>query len=344
VAIEQAVFASARTQRGDGYQVIAASRGASAEVLRQLAAQCPAHDSLNAGCGSAGSVNCWPLAGGAVCVSRTLPAGHEYSGRGGANVRTVCLIVPASDHARFAWNAFGLLRAAEASGQFAGEASTPDVLPSLELRGTTALVDRMLLAQVAAKREVRVLALLVDRLLTCAWLTVVGAATPQRRDSACAADRHDAGAAPRLCAAAINCLPLALRSNLSFSTALVPSLSRPLRLVFADRSARPSRTAGATTQNLRGLDAGVLDLSEPDDGAELGGWSRFVSESIAGGHVGRLAAQIKRLSVERTPGDTDRTPGNIDPVRLNELGTRLLIQAESHEAESPVESGHPTSL
>lgn len=90
--VQQAIFTSAKTDRSAGYQILAASPGLAESDRRELAAWGPSHDSLLDTGPDALSVNFFPLPSGSFCVSRTTPAGWEYSGRGGYRIYTHCLI------------------------------------------------------------------------------------------------------------------------------------------------------------------------------------------------------------------------------------------------------------
>ncbi len=146
--VEQAIFASARGGRAEGYHLVERSPGLSESDARELAQWGPSHDSLALGGSEATSCNFFGLESGAYCVSKSCAAGAEYSGRGGAQVQTWCLVVPAAVLARFSNNPFAILRAAAI-----GDASQPAVhggRPTpLRLVGSAAAVDHMLLAQLS---------------------------------------------------------------------------------------------------------------------------------------------------------------------------------------------------
>ena len=114
--VEQAIFTSAKTDHAVGYQVISHSPGVHHVDVRELAVWCPSHDSLLDRGPDSASINFHPLPSGAFCVSRTVPAGVEYSGRGGIRVYTHCLIVPPEALAHFANNPFEILHAALSAG------------------------------------------------------------------------------------------------------------------------------------------------------------------------------------------------------------------------------------
>ena len=100
--VQQAIFTSAKTDVSAGYQVLAASPGIVEFDRRELAAWGPSHDSLLDPGLAAVSVNFFPLPSGSFCLSRTVPAGWEYSGRGGHRIYTHCLIVPPEALRQFA--------------------------------------------------------------------------------------------------------------------------------------------------------------------------------------------------------------------------------------------------
>ena len=84
--VEQAIFTSLKTRRQEGYQLAAVSPGIASEGAKELEVWGPAHDSLLDGMQGASSVNFHPLTSGDYCVSRTVAAGEEYSGRGGPRI------------------------------------------------------------------------------------------------------------------------------------------------------------------------------------------------------------------------------------------------------------------
>ena len=107
--VQQAIFTSAKTDRSAGYQILAASPGIIGFDRRELAVWGPSHDSLLDSGPQAVSVNFFPFPSGSFCISRTTPAGWEYSGRGGHRISTHCLIVSPEALRQFANHPFLLL-------------------------------------------------------------------------------------------------------------------------------------------------------------------------------------------------------------------------------------------
>src|SRR3990172_2377840 len=149
--IEQAVFTSAETDQSAGYQVVATSAGVSEADAKELAVWGPSHDALLESTPNAVSYNFHPLPSGSYCVSRTTPAGWEYSGRGGARVYSQCLVVSTKTLARFANNPFALLRAALAAGLLELHDEGPKRLGPLRLAGRAAAGDSSLLGPPCAR-------------------------------------------------------------------------------------------------------------------------------------------------------------------------------------------------
>ena len=308
--IEQAIFTSAKSDRASGYHLVSRSPGISEADARDLAAWGPSHDSL---LGSEAwpphaevySDNFFPLTSGAFCVSRTTAAGVEYSERGGAQVYTQCLVVPAEVLTRFANNPFALLRAAAAAGALVVFDHAPAQLAAIELGGRTPPVDRALLARFTSELGATAVARLVEAALANPILAVVGASTENAF------------------AALFNCLPVDLRTQFSYSTGLKHSGRRPVRLLRMgeDRAsaAQLARHHTFATFNLVEARAGNTQLP-------TSGWAGFVAVALSGGKLPLLTAEI---------GDLQRKHPLLE---LDSRGDTLLLQlggAAAHTA-SPI--------
>ncbi|MBN2022930.1 MAG: hypothetical protein JW809_09045 [Pirellulales bacterium] len=271
--IEQAVFTSAATERSAGYQVVAASPGVSEADVRELAVWGPTHGALIDAGPEGVSFNFHPLENGAYCVSRTTPAGWEYSGRGGVRVYTQCLIVPAEELGRFANNPFAVLRAALAGGALEIHQEVPSRLEPLRLSGRSAAVDSTLLARLAANPGADWMATVIQAALATRCLILAGSPAPEH-----------------VIAGVINCLPPECRTEFSFSTGLKYSARRPFRVATAgdDRGERRriEQQYGAT----------VLDLSgrPPQTFAPIDGWARFIEAVLKSHRTSFLATQFSK--------------------------------------------------
>lgn len=268
--IEQAVFTSAVTSRAAGYQVVARSPGIGEEDARELAVWCPSHDALLDSSPSGQSVNFHPLPSGAFCISRTVAAGWEYSGRGGVRVYTQGLVAPPALLARFANNPFALLKAALAGGFLRQYDEVPEILDPFRLSGRATGVEATLLDELTTQLGPAWMAALVEAALGSHTLAVVGGPPPEH-----------------LFRGLLACLPLACRTEFSFSTGLRFSSRRPFRLVAlgpdAEELRRIQRLYQVTVLDLRG----TPPAETPRDS-----WARLVERAFRARASQRLAQEL----------------------------------------------------
>ncbi|MCR4413406.1 MAG: hypothetical protein NUV77_13380 [Thermoguttaceae bacterium] len=271
--IDQAIFTSGETERASGYQVVATSPGVGEADARELAAWGPSHDSLLNSGPDAVSFNFHPLPSGRMCISRTTPAGFEYSGRGGARIYTQCLLVWPQTLARFANNPFALLRAALANGSLRVYDEIPRQLAPLRLAGRAKAVDTALLARLSASPGPEWIATLVQAALDSATVAVAGGPP-----------------AEHLIAGLINCLPPECRTEFSFSTGLKVCSRRPFRIVALSDDREEQRRVE------RLYNVAVLHLSgdPPDEFAPIEAWPRVIHRVLKSGRLSFLANQFAR--------------------------------------------------
>lgn len=280
--IEQAIYTSAITDRGPGYQIVARSPGLHDEDARELAIWCPSHDSFLDLGQEAVSYNFHPLPSGAYCVSRTVPAGWEYSGRGGVRVYTHCLIVPPEVLLKFSNNPFALLKAALAGGMLEICDPLPTRLEPFPLVGGATAVDQNLLTELASQPGPQAMGALVQAARDAICLAVSGLAAPEK-----------------LVAGLFNCLPLTHRTEFSFATGLKFSPRRPFRLIALPSD--PAEQRWLEHHN----NVTVLDLSgrTPLPSQPLDGWSRFIERLLSTGRTAFFSTQLSKRRFDLTPED-----------------------------------------
>jgi hypothetical protein len=301
--IEQAIFTSAKTERSAGYQVATRSPGVLDMDARELAVWGPSHDSLLDVGPDAASINFHPLPSGAYCVSRTTPAGWEYSGRGGHRVYTQCLIVNPETLARFAYNPFALMRAAVASGMMEVPECMPENLEPLSLVGGAMPVDQALLTRLAVHPGAEKMAALVQAALDSACLAVAGAPS-----------------AEELIAGLLCCLPPPCRAEFSFCTGLKFSSRRPFRVLALSGDKAEHRWI-AHQNNVT-----LLDLSEGSTlkSTPLDGWARLIASVLGSGRISALAAKLSKRRFDLTLAD------------LPALGLQLLEETEDSSFQADI--------
>jgi hypothetical protein len=307
--IEQAIFTSAKTAHALGYQVVSQSPGVHQIDARELAAWCPSHDSLLGQGTDALSFNFHPLPSGAFCVSRTVPAGLEYSGRGGMRVYTHCLIVPAEVLASFANNPFEILRVAMSAGAMEVREPLPTRLEPLTLSGKPATVDQALLAVLGDQPGPSAIGVFVQAALDALCLAVACGSSPEQ-----------------LFAGLFSCLPLDCRLEFSFSTGLKYSGRRPFRLIALPDD--PGERRWLLHQN----NVAVLDLTSDKSlpAIPIDGWAQFIERVLASGRVAFLASELCKRRV------------NLKPDDLPALGLQLLEELDAAAFASPSRDSCPS--
>ncbi|HPD29455.1 MAG TPA: hypothetical protein PLL20_05635 [Phycisphaerae bacterium] len=88
VVCDQAVFTSIRTPTGQGYRIVAASRGVRADEKAEITARSPSHGSLYESRPDAVGLLSYRLTSRRFCVGYVCHAGVEHTGRGGQRVYT----------------------------------------------------------------------------------------------------------------------------------------------------------------------------------------------------------------------------------------------------------------
>ena len=306
--VEQAIFTSAETDRSAGYQVVSKSAGVCEADARQLSVWGPSHDSLLELGPDAVSVNFHPLPSGAYCVSRTVPAGWEYSGRGGYRIYTHCLIVTSEVLGRFSNNPFALIRAVQANGALEVYDQIPSQLEPLLLAGGAAPIDQTLLAQLAANPGPQQMAVLVQAAFDSTSLALTG--TPS---------------AAVLIAGLLNCLPIECRTEFSFSTGLKFSSRRPFRIVALSGD-QAERHWIAHRSNVTVLQ---LPLDQPAESVPIDGWAQFIERVLALGRTSFLSTQLSQRRSQLTREDLPA----LGLQFLEDLDASAL--REDHLQESP---------
>lgn len=140
LACDQAIFTSIRTPMGDGYRIVAASKGLRPEEKQSITRSSPSHDAL---CHSSverpekpASVlgtAFYPLPSGRLCVALSCYAGAEHTGRGGQRVYTHNLVFDKNDFPACCYNPFVVLRVMVEVGLLVPQLQPPAVLPGLQL-------------------------------------------------------------------------------------------------------------------------------------------------------------------------------------------------------------------
>lgn len=136
---EQAIFTSLRGPMGEGYRIVAASRGLRPEEKQTITRLSPSHEALcwkpTRGSDDAlrHAVAFYPLPTGRLCVAVSCYAGAEHTARGGHRVHTHNVVFDEKDFPRCSFNPFHVYRAWLTSGSAVPQLSLDTALSEVQL-------------------------------------------------------------------------------------------------------------------------------------------------------------------------------------------------------------------
>lgn len=209
----RAIFTSARTERIQGYHLVARSSGINSQTEQILTGWCPSEDGLADNDIHAFSLQCFPSGTQQVAIARTVFGLPEYSSRGSSTVFTQMILLNIEQLAGFQFNPLVALNAAFRRGYLQLETLYADPLSEADLP------DRSLLPATATRLlqpHVRTLCDTACQLLADGKrVAVIDSDTPIDDLSLI-----------------LNSVPTSLRPEISFSTGLKHSMNRPFQLQF----------------------------------------------------------------------------------------------------------------
>ena len=281
--VQQAIFTSVRSGRNEGYQLAAVSPDVTSADARELAQWGPAHDSLYDTRSTAVSVNFHQLKSGLFCISQTVLAGREYSGRGGQRVYTHFFLLPLEVMNRFANHPFRVVEALVVAGRANVFTKMPERLDAIPLVGRASPVrptDLECLCQMIRPEK---LAALLNAALKTPSLGVTAAISPRR-----------------LFSGLIDLIPLPLRLQYTLTTGLKVSPRRPYRLAILPDIQEEQRQA-IRVAHLTHLD---LITDPPPKYAAKSGWPLLMYDLLRRRQFSKVAA-VALATAQSTETDTN---------------------------------------
>jgi len=141
--VDRAIFGSSNQGLIKGYQLLGWSSGIDGALCKELCQWSPTrlhpNDSRNPS-NFPWTAQTFPVGADRVCVGRTFVLGEEYSGRGGAHVVSVFLVLSPHQWQAYDYDALGVMYAAMALGHLrASKASMPGILEKVVLPGALPL-------------------------------------------------------------------------------------------------------------------------------------------------------------------------------------------------------------
>jgi hypothetical protein len=282
VLVQQAIFTSLPGELNAGYHLVSRSAEIDDRQARSLGQWGPSHDSLWDH-SAVGSVNFHPLDDGQFCISRSVFAGLEYSGRRGQRVLTQMFVLPLAGLARFANHPFRVMEALVAGGRTTWPEKLPAELPPVPLIGRASPVNPANLQDACRRLGAEQLARLVAAALAGGTLGIVSDSTPHK-----------------LLSCLLDLLPLDRRPDFSLTTGLRPALQRPFRLTALPNDAAEQRRAAARYTRT------LIDLGRPlpTEYRIDSGWPRLVHQLLTSRQYSQFGSALRELvNVSETEPD-----------------------------------------
>lgn len=323
IVCDQAIFTSIRTPTGEGYRIIAASKGIRAGERQCITRRSPSHDALCKVSGSPSSVKQLPhgaafykLPSDRFCLALSCCAGAEHTGRGGQRIYTHNILFELDQFIEIGFDPIGLLQAMEKAGL-----NNPQLKPPASL-------DRVELAvQVCSSGSVEEM----ESELSSAWKAYTVSEILSNHKLVLNTPANWSSTLRAIIAG----LPGPMRSQISFSAGLKFSLSRDCSIVLLtdDRTHVTSKTAG------RSLAYHEPDLAEPPTTPESQ-WLTFVQRHWDANDADRLMNRTSRAFAKtdiKALDDVGHLFNALDSIAETDSST-LLQQARERlgEPEEPV--------
>jgi hypothetical protein len=283
VFVEQAIFTSVRSGRNEGYQVAAVSPGVTLADKRELAQWGPGHDSLYDPRPTAECINFHRLESGRYCLSRTVCAGREYSGRGGFKVYSQYFLLPAELLRRFANHPLRVMEALVVSGRATVLSPVPDQLSPVPIPGRATAAKTADIERLCQALGPERLASLLSAALRTPVLGVCASVPPQR-----------------LLGGLLELIPPPLRTQFSLTTGLKVSPRRPYRLAMLPND-REQQHQAIRLVHLTAID---LHHDAPAKFAAQSGWPLLMYDLLRQRRFAELAAVIQSTT-DTCETDTD---------------------------------------
>jgi len=141
---DQAIFTSIRTPMGEGYRIIANSKGLGPKDKQAITQRSPSHDGICAPekndtveAYAPLAVSFYQLPSGQLCVAISCFAGAEHTGRGGQRIYTHCAVFPTDNFAACAFNPFNIAQAMVDADLTTPTLKPPPLLDTLSLQVST---------------------------------------------------------------------------------------------------------------------------------------------------------------------------------------------------------------
>lgn len=301
---------------GEGYRIVASSRGIKPEEKQVITRSSPSHDSLCWSPEEEPTPGAWygaafyPLPTKRLCVAYSRYAGMEHTARGGQRVYTHCVILEAQHFSVCGFNAFRVIRA-----MIAGGLNEPQLKPPQLLAELTLCVE-----PTAAGRDGELLSTLDGRPRRAALRLMF-----EQRNVVLPRGERWVEAVEGLLLG----LPGPMRAKASFTAGLKFASSRNHRLqVFRDESS-------VIRAKVEAQAAEFLTVKDVGEEVSKSAWVRCVDAMWNRGALDLLDRRTSRAFADATPAACERVGAmytqidSIPTMSTKELLTGVLAQVEN---------------
>lgn len=336
ITCDQAIFTSVRTPMGEGYRIIAASRGLRPDEKQAITRSSPSHDAL---CQSGDepadqgndvvAASFYTLPRERLCVALSCTAGAEHTGRGGHRVYTHCVVFDRENFPSCGYNPFVVLRAMVEAGLSVPQLKPPPVLPELNL------TIQPLQSEAGRPLQTRTIKAALGGSLPPAWGRAI--LNSLLLDRSVIVNVPD-GWMP-ITEALLMGVPGPMRQDLSFSAGLRFSVGRSHRLSLShdEPGVVKSRIAGRSFEYVDPSTDNVPDALDAPD-VPTTEWLSFVERHWQHNEIDVLTHRTSRGFANVTPDSRERV-GRIynqtDSIRETDTPVLLEIAEEHLTGPSP---------
>lgn len=298
--LDWAAFTSTTSIMGQGYRVIAATPGLTAEEKKAISTMSPSHNAMCSQSDDARGVAFYPLSRERMCVAYTQHAGKEQTGRGGKRVLTLAFALTAEQLVGFGWNPLAVVRALE---------HTRSLEPVIPKPGSLDVLDVHPCAVVSQSAIDNARHQLGEPATLCALSYAMSDGCLILNDVAEARDVVEA---------VLLATPSSMRMQCTFSIGLKFALSRRLRFHIIEPD------SGATERIVRGQ--AIRFVADPDgyDPSAKGStpWLEMVSDCRRTNHVPQLSALTAQVFDDTSAETLERVASR--QTALNHVGEATI--------------------
>ncbi len=302
IEVDQAIFTSAESIMAQGYRLVAASPGISADERKTIATVSPSHDSLSDKSDDAHAIAFYPLPTGRCCVAVSHFAGNEQTGRGGKRVRTHIVVLDRDQWTSVHANPFTVARAVQRATADQPSKTKGNRLPLLAIEPEIAIGPTSISTATAAVGDASV-RFLLDVAMRDTCTVVPGVSN-----------------AEAIMEGVFAAMPSTMRRECSFSIGLRFAMGRRHRLIWVGQKTTDTkrRARGHTIQFAEQIADGISPQFEPAT------WEQLLADCLHTNRLNSFAALCDQPFANVEPDTLERLAGM--QILCNHIADQTLDQ------------------